>query len=320
MDFSRLNPQKMRLRHDAGERSEAIARQIRAIPESLRSPIQRQMLLQHERGECIGCTRQGRPQNADGYETPLVYEASGYAAPPEYCDCEAGKQYERFIQRERERYERSSRLERYKHACHVLGLPASKAGLSDQRYTLDEWPVEQKKAGKPVEDQESGTVTARSTILNLTRSFALHRCAFWAEPTKFGLCLCGLPGVGKTTLIRSLEPIFNEQGYHMLTVYAPDLLVLLEKPDRAEQIMTVLKKTEILFLDDVGDPGIAKAAPEWVRRIYARIFDERYRYQRLTLLTSNLNEERLELQMGPYVFSRLRGLCAFFTVPGIDMR
>ncbi len=89
--------------HTAGARSARLAAAIAALPEQTRTPLQEQMLHQHERGECIGCTTQGVPVDATGRDVMFRYEPNGFAAPPEYCDCPKGQQYQRWVEQQRAR-------------------------------------------------------------------------------------------------------------------------------------------------------------------------------------------------------------------------
>ena len=106
----------------------------------------------------------------------------------------------------------------------------------------------------------------------------------------------------------------------MLSLYVPELFRLVRHSTQTEEIIKMLKTVEVLFLDDLGNPLLTDPISSEMHSFLACIFDERFKHNRPTLITSNLDEDMLETQFGTYILSRIQGLCHFYFVPGEDLR
>ena len=106
----------------------------------------------------------------------------------------------------------------------------------------------------------------------------------------------------------------------MLSLFVPEVLRLLRHSEQVEEMLKVLKMVEILFLDNLGNPLLVAPVSAEIHEIFACIFEERLKYNRPTLITTNLDEDTLGIQFGEYILSRIHGLCYVCNVPGIDLR
>jgi|SRR5579884_1168223 len=305
--------------HLPGKRSEELARQILAIPEKQRTTLQLRVLDIYGQGECIGCNRQGEPLGVDGKPLPVTREANGFAAPAEFCDCALGMSFQKQVVRQREEYHREDIRTRRAYAQRLFGLsdilPVWLRGK-----TLDTWPVAFEREEDMDEDLHMRMVAQRELLIELLRDFANHLCFEDAGRVKRGLCLLGDPGVGKTGLVRCIEPMLVKRGHYMLSLYVPDLLRLIKHSTQVEEMIKVMKMVEILFLDDLGNLLTSEPISMEAHSFFSCVLDERLRYERPTIITTNLDEDTLEMQFGPYILSRIQGLCHMYAVPGIDLR
>lgn len=302
-----------------GKRSEELAQRIMAIPENQRTMLQCRVLVAYGRDECIGCNRQGEPLGVDGRELPVTREANGFAAPAEFCDCAAGVSFQKRVERQREEYRREDMRARRIHAQRLFGLsdivPTSLRGK-----TLDTWPIILEWEEDMDDELYMRIITQRERLVGLLRYFMDHLCFEDADQLKPGLCLLGGPGVGKTGLMRCIEPLLARQGHYMLPLYVPDLLRLIKYSTQVEEMIKMMKMVEILFLDDLGNPLSNEPISGELYSFFACVFDERLRYNRPTLITTNLDEDALEEQFGTYILSRIQSLCHMYAVPGVDLR
>jgi DNA replication protein DnaC len=303
--------------HIPGKRSHAFAEYIASIPAQKRISLQQRMLDRHNNGECIGCTHQGVPLGVNGMELPLGYEAGGFFAPPEFCDCELGVRYSQRIERQREEYHRKSKLERYTYARRLF--EAALLPSPPKEHTFANWPIDFERPASIDKDVYLSVLTERARVREATEVFMRA----FEEPElvkKKGLCIQGWPGVGKTGLALSAADILLQAGYYTLSLSAPALLILMRHSEQEQQMLYTLRRTPILFLDNLGDPHSMDPAPYYVRRILTDIFEARYSASLPTLITTELDNEQLRCQLSDGVFSLMRGLCCFYELPGADLR
>jgi DNA replication protein DnaC len=305
--------------HIPGKRSEKLARYMLSIPEDQRTFLQRRALQTYEQGECIGCNRQGYPLGKDGNELPVVRESNGFAAPREYCDCLYGVRFRERIERERKGYAQQNIRERRAYAQRLFGASSFVTSPIPER-TLDTWPVTFEQDETMDDEMYMSGIEQRKLIVEATREYVDKLYFEGPEGVRHGICLCGWPGIGKTGLISSIEPLLVERGHFMLSLFVPEVLRLLGRSEQAEEMLKALKTVEILFLDNLGNSLLVGPVSAEIHEIFACIFEERLKYNRPTLMTTNLNEDTLAVQFGEYILSRIHGLCYVYTVPGIDLR
>ena len=132
---------------------------------------------------------------------------------------------------------------------------------------------------------------------------AYERTALYAERPEGWLLLQGGYGCGKTHLAAAIANRQIEKGLQVLFVAVPDLLDYLRATyspnasvsydERFEQIRT----ERLLILDDLG----AESSSPWAMEKLYQIFNYRYVHQLPTVITTNVELERLD----PRIRSRL---------------
>ncbi|KPL86262.1 hypothetical protein SE18_14845 [Herpetosiphon geysericola] len=135
--------------------------------------------------------------------------------------------------------------------------------------------------------------------------------AFAANPDGF-LTLVGNPGCGKTHLAQAIGNELQASGFEVVWSTAPDALRLLRstfdqtsaKPKNSfDEQFELFRKAPILLLDDLG----AENATDWGKETLFQLLNERYEYQRPTVITSNLHPNTAEAnrRFGMRLCSRL---------------
>lgn len=304
--------------HTAGSRSAHLAVSIAALSEQERTPLQERLLRLHEQGECIGCTRQGVPTDISGSDVLFRYEPNGFASPSEYCDCPKGQQYRRWRERRRMRYDHERVQEHLRYMRYLFGsacvLPTVMAG-----WTVETWPVDLAFPDEWEEDERELALSTRRNVLVCVQHYAEH-LMIWDETVyKQGMALFGAPGVGKSGLLRCLEPLVIARGLSMVSLYIPDLMVALES-DQVEQMIAAILATDVVLFDNLGFLVSLGYKETQGRLALVRMLNARWERQQRTLLTSNVTDDQLAEQLGEDSVSRLHALCRFFEVPGIDLR
>ena len=131
----------------------------------------------------------------------------------------------------------------------------------------------------------------------------------------------GPPGVGKTHLaVALLRMLITEKGAAGLFYDFRDLLRAIQgtwDPEARASEMSVLQPVvtaQVLVLDDLG----AGRTSGWVQDTLFHILTSRYNERRVTIVTTNLSDERptrvqkeetLEGVIGPVLRSRLAEMC-----------
>jgi DNA replication protein DnaC len=127
-----------------------------------------------------------------------------------------------------------------------------------------------------------------------------------------GIWLMGDVGTGKTTLAMLVTKAAVE-AQHAVAVYSlPRLLARVRRTYDAEageqsylEFFERLTSVDLLHIDDLG----AEKSSDWVLEQLYAIVNERYEAQRSMVVTTNLDQEALEEQIGPRTVSRLVEIC-----------
>ena len=115
------------------------------------------------------------------------------------------------------------------------------------------------------------------------------------EKREKGLYIYGDLGTGKTYLCTALANSLVKKGKKVAFVKVSNFFnemksYFSQEPDMIDRNISILKKAEYLFLDDIG----SEAVSEFVRDdILFRVLDYRLENKLMTIFTSNLSKEEL---------------------------
>ncbi len=129
--------------------------------------------------------------------------------------------------------------------------------------------------------------------------------------------LFGKVGTGKTNTAIALAQLYLLQEQ---SVYFANLAKLLEdlRPDSENKTVTMQKvlTSKVLILDDIGKEKMS----EWVSERLFIIINERYAWDRKTILTSNVSLEELFKKTNYPLYSRIMGQAILLELVGKDKR
>lgn len=127
-----------------------------------------------------------------------------------------------------------------------------------------------------------------------------------------GLWLTGDVGTGKTTLAMLVSKATIEAGRSAAIYSLPRLLARIRRTYDGEvgelsylDFFNRLTSVDLLHIDDLG----VEKRTDWVLEQLYAIVDERYVTNRAMIVTTNLDIDRLEEQIGPRTVSRLVEIC-----------
>jgi DNA replication protein DnaC len=138
-----------------------------------------------------------------------------------------------------------------------------------------------------------------------------------------GLWIEGSVGTGKTTLAMLVSRKAIEAGFTAAIYSLPSLLARIRRTYDAEpgqlsylQFFERVTSVDLLQIDDLG----AEKRSDWVLEQLYAIVDERYATNRSIVVTTNLDVDRLEEQIGERTVSRLAEICEVLRLHGEDRR
>jgi DNA replication protein DnaC len=127
-----------------------------------------------------------------------------------------------------------------------------------------------------------------------------------------GLWFFGSSGTGKTTLAMLISRLVLEAGRSVAIYSLPKLLGQIRRTYDAEtgeqsysEFFERLATVDLLHIDDLG----AEKQTEWVLEQLYALVNERYERQKSLIVTSNLEDNELEEQLGARIVSRLVEIC-----------
>jgi DNA replication protein DnaC len=133
----------------------------------------------------------------------------------------------------------------------------------------------------------------------------------WLQDGQSWLLLYGLSSRGKSGLAVSAQRFFHAQGRTTLFLDAPSLFDRIRQTwddtlgFKEHELHQVLREVDVLVIDDLG-----KEQPTaWVQtRLYV-LLNDRYNAEKLTIITTNLEESELLNRLGPAIYSRIEDAC-----------
>jgi DNA replication protein DnaC len=138
-----------------------------------------------------------------------------------------------------------------------------------------------------------------------------------------GLWIWGDTGTGKTTLAMLISKAALEAGRTVAIYSLPKLLARIRRTYDSEaggdsylSFFERLTSVDLLHIDDLG----AEKRSDWVLEQLYALINERYETQRSMMITTNLEHEQLEEQIGPRTVSRLAQICEEVRIVGDDRR
>jgi DNA replication protein DnaC len=137
-----------------------------------------------------------------------------------------------------------------------------------------------------------------------------------------GLWLHGAPGTGKTTIAMAVSRAALEAGRTVAIYSLPHLLSTIrhtydEGSRRTDlELLEQLAAVDLLHLDDLG----AEQTTPWVLEMLYTIVNRRYEDQRAVVITTNLTQDDLSVQLGARIVSRLNEMCQPLWIQGPDHR
>lgn len=134
-----------------------------------------------------------------------------------------------------------------------------------------------------------------------------------------GLWISGGVGAGKTWLAMLVARYAIEQGHSVAVYSVPRLLSEIRRTYDGEGLSTLelldqLTSVSLLVLDDVG----TERSNPWVLEQLYTIINERWQEQRSIVLTTNLDHDAMQEQIGERTVSRLEGMCEAILVDTPD--
>jgi DNA replication protein DnaC len=189
-------------------------------------------------------------------------------------------------------HERSSRL-----AGALLGQLRRELGGRLARCAFDNFEVDRALSG-PVNwhGKTSSPDQQRKTLADVRD----HLQCYADNPTG-GIYLAGPPGAGKSHLAAALAQAVASAGRSVSYASVPELLAFVRSgfgDSTADDRVRALAGVYLLVLDDLG----AGKQSDWANDVLFRIVNERWREERLLVVTSNLplgeQEERIASRLG----------------------
>ncbi|HEY5053658.1 MAG TPA: ATP-binding protein [Solirubrobacterales bacterium] len=127
-----------------------------------------------------------------------------------------------------------------------------------------------------------------------------------------GLWLMGDTGTGKTTMAMLVSKAALQENHSVAIYSLPKLLARIRRTydsqpggDSYLAFFERLTSVDLLHVDDLG----AEKRSDWVLEQLYALVNERYETQRSMLVTTNLDQQQLEEQIGPRTVSRLVEIC-----------
>ncbi len=232
---------------------------------------------------CSGDRRYTCPECGNIVE-PVVIEVFGETRYiRSTCKCELERQAQE--EARRKEYERKARIERL--------FDLAELGPRFAECTFESW------IARP------GSERCLDAAKNFAEHFDRH------QVSGEGLLMFGNPGNGKSHLAAAIVNAVIPRGKACVFRSVPALLKKLQETYRADarvsefEILAVLQDADLVVLDDLG----AEKMTEWAESMLYYIVDQRYRWRKPLIVTTNCDLEELEERIGTRTFDRLLEMC-----------
>lgn len=232
---------------------------------------------------CSGDRRYTCPECGNIVE-PVVIEVFGQTRYIRgTCKCELERQAQE--EARRKEYERKARIARL--------FDLAELGPRFAECTFESW------IARP------GSERCLEAAKNFAEHFDRH------QVSGEGLLMFGNPGNGKSHLAAAIVNAVIPRGKACVFRSVPALLKKLQETYRADarvsesEILAVLQDADLVVLDDLG----AEKMTEWAESMLYYIVDQRYRWRKPLIVTTNCDLEELEERIGTRTFDRLLEMC-----------
>lgn len=232
---------------------------------------------------CSGDRRYTCPECGNIVE-PVVIEVFGQTRYIRgTCKCELERQAQE--EARRKEYERKARIARL--------FDLAELGPRFTECTFESW------IARP------GSERCLEAAKNFAEHFDRH------QVSGEGLLMFGNPGNGKSHLAAAIVNAVIPRGKACVFRSVPALLKKLQETYRADarvsesEILAVLQDADLVVLDDLG----AEKMTEWAESMLYYIVDQRYRWRKPLIVTTNCDLEELEERIGTRTFDRLLEMC-----------
>ncbi len=180
----------------------------------------------------------------------------------------------------------------------------------------------------------TGRRMVRSEVLDeLLSTVSLElslRCSIEERHGRFGMLMMGVPGDGKTTMIRAIQLAANlcfsagmysqrerDDGLDGLQIVtARDVAQMAQDPMKLQR----LKERVVLAIDDVGTEPSEVMHYGTMLQPMADLIEYRYSRRLYTILSTNLTGRQLSEQYGERMVDRLREMCLPMVFPAESYR
>lgn len=143
-------------------------------------------------------------------------------------------------------------------------------------------------------DISIASILSKPESLDYT-NLVIEVASFLDNPKGRGFYLAGDVGVGKTYLLSAITNELAKMNKSIAFVHTPtlanNLKAMISVRGEIERTLNVLKRVDILVLDDIGSEGVS----DWIRDdVLLSILDYRMHADKTCFFTSNLTMEQLE--------------------------
>ena len=197
--------------------------------------------------------------------------------------------------------------------------------MSADTVTREQLQVARVRAGLSPREHGFHVEQLEPRLVEASKPDALADALLQADAEAPWLVLSGPVGSGKTHLAIALLNHWMDTRHLMgRFVSVANLLLRVRSTYQANAVETEfavvqeLGQTPLLVLDDLG--AGYKTESQHAESVLLGILDERYRWERRLIITTNLSETRLEQALEPRIMSRLRGRAQFVTCGTADLR